>query len=203
MMSRLTMRDFSGMTRGRGRLVVGAMVVSVVLGACATPPMTIDEYAEALNGATEDYVGESQALSAAFQKTVEEEVAELADAGEGNLMALATGVTSREMIQYFALLEDAMERYGKELDGMHPPVNLGELHDDYLSAIESVRIALPETRDNVAEAHDLVGIQEAITGSGFADGQLRLQSSCLALEEAVRAEGQGVDLACSRPLTGG
>jgi len=202
-MSWLTLRDSSGTTRRRGRLLVGAMVVSVVLGACAIPPMTVDEYAEALNGATEDYVGESQALSTAFQKTVEEEIAELADAGEGNLIALATGVTSREMIQYFALLEDAMERYGKELDGMRPPVNLGELHDDYLSAIESVRIALPETRDNVAEAHDLVGIQEAITGSGFADGQLRLQSSCLALEEAVRAEGHGADLACTRPLTGG
>lgn len=192
----------SAMPRRRNHLLAGAMLLAVALGACTTPPMTIEEYAGALNAATEDYVGESQTLSVAFHRAVEDQVAELAEAGQGNLIALATGVTSREMIQYLALLEDAMARYGEELDEMHPPADLNGPHDDYLVAIELIRIALLPTRVSVGEAHDLDGIQEAITSSGFADGQLRLQSSCLALEEAVRADGQGVDLGCTRPLTG-
>lgn len=187
----------------RRHLVAGVMLLAVVLGACSAPPMTIEEYADALNAATDEYIGESQALSVTFQTTVEDEIAKLAEAGEGNLLALATGVTSRHMVQYLALLEDAMARYGQELDEMRPPESLVGPHDDYVAAVESTRIALPPTRASVGEAHDLVGIQEAITSSGFADGQLRLQSSCAALEEAVRAEGQGVDLGCNRPLTAG
>jgi hypothetical protein len=163
--------------------------------------MTVEAYADSLDVATDDYIGESQALSAAFHRTVEDQISELAAGGEGNLLALATGVTSRETVQYLALLEDAMTRYGEILDAMNPPSNLAKPHDDYVAAIESVRIAIPATRDNVGEAHDLVGIQEAITSSGFADGQLRLQSSCRALEDAVRAQGQGVDLGCTRPVT--
>jgi hypothetical protein len=165
--------------------------------------LTIAEYADALNAATDDYIGESQALSVAFQAAVEAEIAKLAEAGEGNLLALATGVTSRHMIQYLALLEDAMVRYREELDQMQPPEHLVAPHDDYLEAIESTRVALPPTRDSVGEAHDLEEIQAAIISSGFGDSQLRLQSSCAALEDAVRAAGQGVDLGCTRPLTAG
>lgn len=164
--------------------------------------MTIAEYADAMDVATELYIAESQALSATFHGTVEDEIAELAETGEGDLLALATDVTTRETVQYLALLEDAMSRYSESLDTMGPPSTLSEVHDDYVDAIESVRGAMPATRDAVGEAQDLVGIQDAITNSGFSDGQFRLQAACSALEAAVRSEGHGVDLGCAPRPTG-
>lgn len=183
-----------------GSIGLALAIGGLVLGACTTPALTVEEYADALGAATDDYIEESQALSASFQRTVEAEIKELAASGEENVLSLATGATIRETVQFLALLEDAMARYGQKLDEMEPPAELADVHDEYVASIESVRVSLPATRTNVGDAQDLDQIEEAITSSGFSDGQLRLRSSCTALESAVRAEGQSAELGCTRPV---
>jgi hypothetical protein len=175
-------------------------LLAVVLAACLSGSLSVDGYATDLENATDAYISESQSLSAAFQNTVEDEVATLAEAGEGDVLELATAVAVRETTRYLASLEDAMARYIETLREMSPPAVLVEPHDAYVEAFDTVRSSMPATRTRVSEAADLDGVQAAITGSGFSDGQLRLRSACSSLEAAVRAEGRGIDLGCTRPL---
>jgi hypothetical protein len=180
------------------RTLVLLLAVAIVGAACGSSALSTAEYSAAIEEATDVYIVEAQGLSTEFQRTVEEEVAALAASGEGDLLTQATDLTSQQTIQYLALLEDAMSRYSTVLGSIEPPPVLAEPHDDYLEAIESVRLSMPATRDAVGQARDLTGIQTAITSSGFGDGQLRLQVACARLAAAVRAEGQGVDLGCTR-----
>jgi hypothetical protein len=171
--------------------------IAVVASACGAPALSIPEYIVVAEEATDAYIVESQTLSATFQKSVEDEIASIAESGEAELFELAGEVTSQETVQYLALLEDAMARYLEALTAVVPPDVLSDPHEAYVGAIESVRISMPETRTGVEHATDLAGIQTAITSSGFGDGQLRLQAACTDLEAAVRAEGHGIDLGCT------
>lgn len=172
-------------------------VTCLVATACGASALSVSEYVVVVEDATDAYIAESQALSATFQKSVETEIASIAESGEGELLDLATEVTSRETVQYLALLEDAMARYTEALTGVVSPDVLSEPHETYVAAMQSVQASMPETRTGVEQAEDLLGIQTAITSSGFSDGQLRLQAACVDLEAAVRAEGHGIDLGCT------
>lgn len=175
-------------------------MLPLLAGACSEGSLSPADYASVLGERTDDYVQESQSLSATFHSTVEDKITALAESGEGDVVALATAATRRETVQYLAVLEDAMIRYLEALGSISPPGNLVDAHDAYLEAIDAVRSSMPATRARVGEATDLTGIQTAITGSGFGDGQLRLRAACSSLEAAVRQEGHGVDLGCTRPL---
>jgi hypothetical protein len=176
------------------------VLVSLLASACSIGSLSSAEYASALGEATDEYIQESQDVSATFHSTVEDRIKVLAESGEGDVVALATDMTRRETVQYLAVLENAMSRYAEALTSMSPPGNLVDTHDAYVEAIDAVTSSMPATRARVGEASDLTGIQTAITGSGFSDGQLRLRAACSSLEAAVRQEGHGVDLGCSRPL---
>jgi hypothetical protein len=187
------------MTRLLTRPVVAAAVLAVLVSACSDSAMSASDYASALEVGTDAYIAESQVLSGAFQRTVEDEIAQLAETGKGDLLSIATEITSRETVQYMSLLEDAMMRYGSSLETIEPPAALSDPHDAYVLALGSVRSSMQATRDAIGSAEDLDGIQIAITGSGFSDGQLRLRTACSSLEVAVRQEGHGIDLGCTRP----
>ena len=176
------------------------VLLTVLASACSLGSQSSAEYAAALGESTDNYIDESQTLSATFHSTVEVEIKVLAESGESDVVALATDVTRRETVQYLAVLEDAMTRYVEALRSMSPPGSLVDAHDAYVDAIDAVRYSMPATRTRVGEATDLTGIQTAITGSGFSDGQLRLRAACSSLEAAVRQDGHGVDLGCTRPL---
>ena len=62
------------------------------------------------------------------------------------------------------------------------------------------------TKQAVEASDGLDGIQGAMTASAFSDGQPRWTAMCVALEEAVREEGRGINLRCIRteqPTVGG
>jgi hypothetical protein len=187
------------MIRFRSAGLAMVVLLGVIASSCAAPSLSAAEYAAALQEDTDSYILEAQRLSLSFQRTVEDEITVLAASGEEDVLSQATDVTSRETVQYLALLEDAMMRYQVALVALKAPSALVEPHDAYVLAIESVQMSLPATRDAIGRAGDLNAIQVAITGSGFNDGQLRLRAACSSLEAAVRAEGHGVDLGCVRP----
>ena len=112
------------MTRLLTRQIAMAAVLAVLVSACSEPSMSVSEYATALEDGTDAYIAESQVLSGAFQRTVENEIAQLSETGEGDLLSIATEITSRETVQYMSLLEDAMVRYGLSLEALEPPAVL-------------------------------------------------------------------------------
>ncbi|GMQ92937.1 MAG: hypothetical protein BMS9Abin12_0414 [Acidimicrobiia bacterium] len=175
--------------------------VGIVVSACSGPALSPSAYAEVIERATDDYIERSQALSVAFQSTVEQEVALIVETDVEDPVAAAIDVTKREMVLYLALLEDAMGRYIEQLSQIAPPESLVQVHDDYVTAVQVVQRGMPETRASVESAFQLDGIEAAIAGSGLQDGQYRLAKTCMSLEAAVRAEGHGLDLGCTRPLT--
>jgi hypothetical protein len=183
------------------RFLIGTVSLAVVLSACSDPALTFPEYASVIQEVTDTYIAEAQALSVTFHSTVEAEVTRIVEEGSDDARSEATDVTKREMVLYLALLEDAMGRYTERLAEIRPPIDISEQHGDYADAIESVRGAMPSTRSSVASALHLDGIEAAVAGSGFQDGQFRLTTTCLSLEESVRAAGVGINLGCTRAPT--
>lgn len=183
------------------RFPIYAMSLAVALSACAAPGLTVPEYVSAIQKATDVYIAESQTLSVTFHRTVEDEVTRIVEDGSDDALGEATDITKREMVLFLALLGDAMGRYIERLSEIRPPGEIEGEHSDYLDAVESVRGAMPSTRASVSLAPDLDGIEAALAGSAFQDGQLRLTSVCQSLEESVRAEGEGIDLGCTRVAT--
>jgi hypothetical protein len=180
------------------RLLILSVSLVVVLSACSEQAMTFPEYAPAIQEVTDAYIAEAQALAVTFYSTVEAEVTRIVEEGSDDAHSEATDVTKREMVLYLALLEDTMNRYMERLAEIRPPTDVSEQHSDYVDAIESVRGAMPSTRSSVASALHLDGIEAAVAGSGFQDGQFRLTTTCQSLEESVRAAGVGIDLGCTR-----
>ncbi len=180
--------------------MAGVILGTVVLAssACSSQSLTVAEYAEAIEGATRDYISESQALSATFHKTVEDAVAHIVESGGDDPLIRATEVTVREMMLFFVLLEDAVARYLARLNAVEAPNRLRGSHAAYMGAVSSVHASMPALLSSIEFAHDLGAVQAAIAGSGFQDGQHRWTETCLSLESAVRGEGTGVDLGCTR-----
>jgi len=177
-------------------LIVG--VAAMVVGGCSSP-MTIDAYADAATTATDAYVAESQTLSYDYQSGLEDGVRAIAADGQPDPTTRAVDLVTRETIAYLALLSDAIARYLSSLEALVPPKVVSDAHDEYLAAVRFVLDAIPETRDSIEEATDFDAVQLALTGSGFADGQIRWTISCSSLEQAVRDEGVGIDLGCVPP----
>jgi len=181
------------------RLGVFVLSAAAVLGACGQQNLTVTEYADQMEMATDAYIAESQTLSQTFQDTVDVEVARIIERGSNDQINEVTDLTKREIVLYLALLEDAMSRYEIVLSDVDPPSDLTDAHSAYVDAFMSVRTALPETRRSIESAFHLDGIYGALAGSGFQDGQPRLTRTCQVLEQSVRSLGRGVDLGCARP----
>ncbi len=173
-------------------------VVSLVAAGCAPAAMSVESYADAMENIADGYVTESQSLSARYQASVEDDVrAAVADdpgAAEERVVEIAADAT----VNYLAFLDDAMGRFIGAMGELQPPGEVEAAHDEFVSAVTSVRDALPDTRDAVAQADSLSSVRLALTASGFADGQIRWTVSCTALEETVRRQGTGLDMSCVR-----
>ncbi|MGI9585324.1 MAG: hypothetical protein ACR2N7_07005 [Acidimicrobiia bacterium] len=178
--------------------LVAVTVCLLLAGAACSSALTTEEYAESIGALTDAYVIESQNLSYDYQSAVEDGVRAIVAEEAPDSEEAAVALIANESVQYLALLGDSMDRYIIALDALAPPGSLDTEHDAYVAAIVAVHGALPQTRDAVGVATDIPAIQLALSSSGFADGQIRWTATCTVLEEAIRAEGRGVDLRCLR-----
>jgi hypothetical protein len=179
------------------RVAVAVAAVGLVAVGCSTAS-TIDEYAASASSAADAYVTESQNLSYDYQSAVEDGVRAIADEeGEGGAERVVE-LVSNQTVAYLATLTDTMGRYLDALDELSPPSAVRERHEAYLDAIRFVLAAIPDARSAVEVAPDIEGIQLALSGSSFADGQVRWTGACTALEQAIRDEGGDVNLRCVR-----
>lgn len=176
-------------------LVVLALSAAACSGEAA---MTVDDYAEAATAVSGDYVAESQELSFQYQLKVERRVEEIAESGSDAVLSEVVGVVRTETTTFLALLGDAIGRYLDVMEGLVPPDAVADAHVDYVAAMASAHRSLPEMRDAVAATESLEEVESALAGSRFADGQPVWLATCLALEGAVRDQGQGIDLKCEK-----
>ncbi len=160
--------------------------------------MSVADYADAAAETTAAYVAETQQLSYTYQQTVEREVQEIVASKADTAVQDATALVRTETVQYLALFDDAIVRYLAALDELTPPEPIQEAHVEYLAIVESVRSTLPGMRDSVAATTSIEGIQSALVGAGFSDGQAAWVARCNVLEQAVRDQGRGIDLKCMR-----
>lgn len=170
------------------------LAVAIVTAGCSSAS-TVDAYVEEIEGVASAYVTEAQGLSYAYQSGVEDGVRELVETSDDPVDE-AVGFVKAETMNYLVLLEDAMQRYAKALESIDPPAAVAEEHDAYLAAVRSVLASLPDTRTSITESESLDDVAFALGASGFSDGQARWTATCLALEQAVRDEGKGLDLKC-------
>jgi len=188
-----------GSVRFRIRLLVVVGVVTLMaVGCSSTPSLTVEEYANEATAITEAYVVEAQTLSLAYQRNVEKKVADIVDAGTSSVVDEATELVRVETVNHLALLNDAVVRYHEAMAELEPPDSIRDDHDAYVTIVESVQSTIPALRDAVGEADSIPGIQAALSGSGFSDGQLAWVATCERLEQSVRDEGHGIDLKCAR-----
>lgn len=184
-------------TRSRLGLVLIWLVVFST--ACSSgESLTLDEYAEAATAIADAYVTESQDASFTYQRDVERLVGQIAASGSVTALDEAVAVMRTETTTFLGLLGDAMDRYISAFAELDPPGAIEESHEAYVGVMTSVHSALPAMRDSVAASSSLGDIEAALAGSAFADGQPSWIASCLALEQATRDLGQGMDLKCER-----
>lgn len=180
-------------TRLAGFVAAGFVLM---LASCASP-VSLGGYIEAMERETDAYVVESQNLSYDYQSTVEDGVRAIVASGSDTAEADALALVVEQTTQYLSLLGDAMARYGAALADIDPPSEVADEHAAYVAAVDHVIVSLPPTRDSVAAVDNLADVQYVLGSSGFADGQLRWRATCESLEQAVRDDGQGIDLRCT------
>lgn len=177
-------------------IVVALMAVS--LSACSGVEPTLADFARQTSDAAEAYVEESQQLSSSYQRTVEIKVQDIVATGGDSKVEQATELVLTETVAYLAVLTDAMGRYVDEFTSVAVPSSVEEERNGYVSVLTGAYNSLPDLRDDVAASTGIPEIQRVLVSSAFADSQPALESSCLALEQSVRDQGQGIDLKCVR-----
>lgn len=180
------------------RLGLIAAAVALVATACSNP-MPLDEYAELLTTTTDGYVVESQNLSYDYQKAVEDGAREIVASGADDAEEQVLILARQQTAQYLGLLSDAMLRYHAALSEMEPPGEVADAHGQFVDAVGAVLKALPAAKQGVEDAESLDEIQQALTASGFADGQFRWTATCSSLEQSIKDAGQAVNLRCVKP----
>jgi hypothetical protein len=176
--------------------VAAMMAVGVV--ACSGTPPSVASFAEAATDSSQAYVRESQQISSSYQRTVEIKVLDIVATGPDTSIDEATNLVRTETVAYLALLTDALGRYVDDFSAIEVPDAIRSERDTYLNILSRSRDAIPTMRDAVSGAGTIPDIQRVLVSSALADAQIALENSCLALEQAVRDQGQGIDLKCAR-----
>lgn len=173
-------------------------VAVAVTGCSADDSLTVEAYSTEVTTIARVYVDESQSLSLRYQREVERQVGLIAAGGGASVVADAVAVVRSETVGYLALLDDAINRYVVSMSDVAPPRELVDDHESYVTIVSSVYASLPAMRDAVASSASIGDIEQALAGSGFADGQAVWTASCISLEQAIRDLGRGADLKCVR-----
>jgi len=174
--------------------------LALFAAACSQPALSVEAYADAMEGVAWAYVAESQDLSARYQASVEDDVKAMVQESPPDPEAVAVEIASSATVNYLAVLADAMQRFIEGMEALRPPPAVQAAQKEFIAAVRSVHGAIPSTRDAVLEADSIESVGFALTSSGFADGQIRWTAACAALEAATRGLGTGLDLGCVRPV---
>jgi hypothetical protein len=181
------------------RAVAALCAAVVVLAACSSNGMPLDEYAAAVEGEATDYADEVSSLFEQNVGDLDTAVSRLQDEVEGEaLVAAALAETARLASMLFAGISDASDRFVADLDALDAPASLEAEHRAYLDALAASREGAGALLPDLAAATTFDDIDRAIGSSGFSDAQPRVDAACKNLQQAIREQGPSVDLRCIR-----
>ncbi len=180
------------------RQLVGIFIcVGVLLSACSADSVSVSDYAAAAEERAAAYGIESTELKAKQLATLEDTVTRLQDDLDGQALVEAAIIeTARESTKLFAGISDALDRYIQDLDAMTSSASVLDLHHAYIQALETSRAGLASVLADLPGASSFDEIDRVVAGSGFADGQHRVEAACHALQAAIESQGPVVDLRC-------
>jgi len=181
------------------RTVAAVCAGVVMLTACSSNGMPVEEYATVVEGEATAYADEVSGLFEQNVSDLDTAVSRLQDEVEGEaLVAAALAETARLASMLFAGISDASDRYIADLDALDAPSSLEAEHRAYLDALAASREGTDALLSDLAAATTFDDIDRAIGSSGFSDAQPRVDAACRELQEAIQAQGPTVDLRCIR-----
>jgi hypothetical protein len=179
-----------------------APLLGLVLVSCSSA-LTLDDYADAVQGIGRDYEEETTDLQRALEAELQREIDLLGrglDEEDAEAVARyaeqAVAITGFRTRAFFAAVGDALHRYRSLLTELDPPGAVVGQHEELVAAIDGVLVGLPGLLDGLENAADFDAIDAAVNASGFADAGPRFTAACLSLQEELRAEAVAVDLRC-------
>lgn len=177
------------------------LVLAIVVAACATVPSV--GYADAVTELGRAYEEEATGLQRKLEAELQREIDLLrrdVDPDDADQVARfaseAVAITAARTSAFFASVGDALDRYRSGLTDLTPPAEVARAHHELVAAMDSVLGGLPELLDGLRRAEDFDAIDRAVNASVFTDAGPRLRAACLALQDALGAGGESVDLRC-------
>ena len=169
----------------------------VIVSACSSGGLSVDEYASAVEAQAEANADEIIALADQNISELDVAVARLRREVEGDELAeAAIAETARLASKLFAGIGDALDRYVQNPDALDAPSELESDHRAYFVALEASRSGIAPLLSDLSAAATFDDIDRAIASSGFSDAQPRVVAACSSLQRGIEALGPVVDLRC-------
>ncbi|NND03000.1 MAG: hypothetical protein HKN91_09450 [Acidimicrobiia bacterium] len=176
------------------------LALVVVSGACnSEPPLAAAEYFPAVE---EELVRLDQAtkdLTDRYATELENELGVIAAAAEEDsdpteLLAQVIPVARSKMRQIIGAHTEQLGVFADRVGELIPPDAVASGHDELVAAMEGWAATAESTSGLLDGADDFGALVAAISGSPYADAQLRVDRACNALQD--NAAAVGVALSC-------
>ena len=183
----------------------GVFVAIVLLtAACGgDPALSMEDYFAAVETETARYDQATDDIANAFALQLDTAFADYSaaatDADEATALAgleALTTVAVDATRTSFELTAVQLDQFIATMDDLEPPEEVAAQHDEAVAALRASRAAIDPTIAAINEITALADLEPVLAGSAFADSRVRLESSCVALEQAGRDNGVEVDLDC-------
>ena len=171
-------------------LLACGLLAAVALAACGgdDDPLTVDEYFDRMS----EIGGEVETKLEENNEEFDEAAAELDQDDVDGIIEVAGDLFEGNL--------DAMRDARDEADGLTPPDEVADEHDEFIEALGEFIDELESVADAIGDADDADELFEVLgsTDSGpFADASDRWDAACTGLEEAgVAAGAADTDLGC-------
>lgn len=187
-----------------GRLKGAAVAIMLLAAACGgDTAMSMDDYYAAVEAETARYDQATDDIANAFTAQLESSFAEFSaaatDADEATAATLLDSLTQTAVAATktsFELTGVQLDQFIATMDELAPPAEVQAQHDEAVAALRASRVAIDPTIEAIDGITALADLEPVLAGSAFADSRLRLEASCLALEQAGVDAGLEVDLDC-------
>jgi len=179
------------------RPIAVVLAALLLLAACSSSELTVEEYAPAIEERATAYADEVDDLIEQNAVDLNSAVNRLQNDLQGDaLITAAVGETAMLSSMLFAGIGDALDRYERALEALEAPVSVVDEHRSYLEALEASRRGVAPLLAALADVTTFEEIDRAIASSGFSDAQPRVEAACATLEGVIASVGTVVNLRC-------
>jgi hypothetical protein len=184
------------------RTVAALTVAAFVVTACGDSGLSAEEYFPAVEEAAIAYDQTVGEINDTYTESLDQTIADFAASGaspeDEAAMGELAGRAAGEAVVALGETGIALEQYQSAVAALTPPSEAQVEHDELLASMEAALAAVRPTVELLAAVSSVDDLGPAVAGSPFFDTRARLESSCLALQDAGAVVGAVVDLRCVR-----